>query len=107
MSTSTLTQSRDPTLILTLEYESIWIEIQNKRSKNIVIASTYRHPHNNFNEFFQYLEKCLSQVVKENKELYICGDVNFDSLKIDTDHYTQHFFNHLCSYGFLPHTSTD
>ena len=89
--------------INSLEYESSWIEIKNTRSKNIVIASIYRHPHNNFNEFFQYLESCLSQVTKENKELYICGDFNFDLLKIDTDHYTQHFFNLLCSYGFLPH----
>ena len=24
-------------------------------------------------------------------------------LKIDTDHFTQHFFNLLCSYGLLPH----
>ena len=93
--------------INSLEYESLWIEIKNTRSKNIVIASIYRHPHNNFNEFFQYLESCLSQVMKENKELYICGDFNFDLLKIDTDHYTQHFLNLLCSYGFLPHTSTD
>ena len=29
------------------EYESTWIEIKNKRSKNIIIASIYRHPHNN------------------------------------------------------------
>ena len=89
--------------INSLEYESSWIELKNTRSKNIVIASIYRHPHNNFNEFFQYLESCLSQVTKENKELYICGDFNFDLLKIDTDHYTRHFFNLLCSYGFLPH----
>ena len=47
--------------INSLEYESTWIEIQNNRSKNIVIASIYRYPHNNFNEFFQYLENCLSQ----------------------------------------------
>ena len=53
--------------INSLEYESSWIEIKNTRSKNIVIASIYRHPHNNFNEFFQYLESCLSQVMKENK----------------------------------------
>ena len=93
--------------INSLEYESLWIEIKNTRSKNIVIASIFRHPHNNFNEFFQYLESCLSQVMKENEELYICGDFNFDLLKIDTDHYIRHFFNLLCSYGFLPHTSTD
>ena len=54
-----------------LEYESMWIEIKNKRSKNIIIASIYRHPHNNFKDFFQYLESCLSVVVQENKKLYI------------------------------------
>ena len=43
-----------------------------KEVKNIEIASIYRHPHNNL-------------------ELYIYGDFNFDLLKIDTDHYTQHF----------------
>ena len=50
---------------------SMWIEIKNKMSKNIIIASIYRHPHNNFTEFFQYLENCLSVVVRENKELYV------------------------------------
>ena len=60
-----------------------------------MIASIYRHPHNNFNEFFQYLENCLSQVVKENKELYICGDFNFD-----TDHYTQHFLTFFAVMDF-------
>ena len=35
--------------INSLEYESAWIEIKNKRSKNIIMASIYRHPHNNFN----------------------------------------------------------
>ena len=54
-----------------LEYESMWIEIKNKKSKNIVIASIYRHPHNNFKEYFQYLEKCLSVVAQENKDLYM------------------------------------
>ena len=35
--------------------------------------------------------------------MYICGDFNFDLLKIDSDNFTQHFFNLFCSYGFLPH----
>ena len=35
--------------------------------------------------------------------IYICGDFNFDLLKVDSDHITQHFYNLLCSYGFLPH----
>ena len=37
------------------------------------------------------------------RNIYICGDFNFDLLKTDTDHSTQHFFNLLCSYGLLPH----
>ena len=39
---------------------------------------------------FQYLEKCLSKIAKENKEMYVCGDFNFDLLKIDTDNITQY-----------------
>ena len=88
--------------ISNVEFESTWIEIKNKNSKNIVTGSIYRHPHNNSTDFFQYLEKCLSKLSKENKEVYICGDFNFDLLKIDTDSITQNFFNMLCSYSFLP-----
>ena len=44
----------------------------------------------------------MAKLVKENKELYICGDFNFNLLKIDTDHFSQKMFN-LCWYGFLPH----
>ena len=47
------------------------IEIKNNNNKNIVTGSIYRHPHNNFSEFSQYLEKCLSKLSKENKEMYM------------------------------------
>ena len=76
-----------------VEFESTWIEIKNKTSKNIVCGTLYRHPHYNFNVFFNYLESCLSTLAKENKEIYICGDFNF--------------FNLLCSYGLLPHSTTN
>ena len=84
------------------EFESTWVEIKNSKSKNIVTGSIYRHPHYNFEEFFKYLESCLVKLAKENKEVYLCGDFNFDLLKIDTDSNTQCFFNLLCCYGFLP-----
>ena len=84
--------------ISNIEFETTWIEIKTKNSKNIVCGSLYRQPHNNFEEFFNYLEKCLCTLAKENKEIYLCGDFNFDLLKTDIDHCTQ-----LCSYGLLPH----
>ena len=86
-----------------VEFETTWIEIKNKRSKNIVCGNVYRHPHNNCEDFFHYLEECLTNLAKGNKEVYICGDFNFDLLKVDTENFTQYFFNLLCSYGFLPH----
>ena len=90
-----------------VEYESTWIEIKNKNSKNIC-GTIYRYPHYNFDEFFKYLESCLSILASENKEIYICGDFNFDLLQIDTDNFTQYFFNLLCSYGLLPpYTATN
>ena len=94
---------RNDIKINTDEFESTWVEIKNKKSKNILVGCIYRHPHNNFKEFFQFLDETLSKLVKENKELYLCGDFNFDLLKTNIDHYTQHFFNLLCWYGFMPH----
>ena len=86
-----------------VEFESTWIEIKNKNSKNNVCGTLYRHPHYNFDVFFKYLESCLGTLAKENKEIYICGDFNFNLLQIDSDHFTQYFFNLLCSYGLLQH----
>ena len=44
---------RNDLKIITDEFESTWIEVKNKSSKNIVICSIIpRHPQNNFNVFF-------------------------------------------------------
>ena len=68
------------------DYESIWVEIKNEKSKNIICGSVYSHPCNNndtFNHFLKYLEVSLNKVMKENKEIYLCGDFNIDLLKIN------------------------
>ena len=61
-------------------FETTWVEIKN--------GDIY--PHNNFEEFHKYVEMCLASLVKENKEVYICGDFNLDLLKIDTDQFSQY-----------------
>ena len=88
--------------ILHDEFEGTWVEIKNKHSKNIICGCIYRHPHNNFKEFFQNLEMCLSKLNKENKEIFLAGDFNFDLLKTETDTNTQNFYDLMCSYGTLP-----
>ena len=85
-----------------IDFESVWIEIKNTNSKNIVCDRLYRHPCYDLSEFLHYLEKCIKIIAKENKEVYICGDFNIDLLKIETLNSNQEYYNLLCSYGFLP-----
>ena len=45
------------------QFESAWIEIKIKKSKNIICGSIYRHPHDNiqnFNNFLDYMETTLN-----------------------------------------------
>ena len=88
--------------IRNVEFETTRIEIQNKTSKNIVCGNIYRHPHNNCDDIFQYLETCLTNLAKENKEVYNCGDFNFDLLKVDTEHVIQHFLTYFAAMVFYP-----
>ena len=62
------------------------------------------HPHYyNAVEFTDYLNKTVNKINKENKEVYICGDFNFDLLKYDIVNHCQEFCNTMSSNGYLPH----
>ena len=83
-------------------FESVWVEINNKRSKNIVCGCVYRHPNYQISDFLVYLDNVLQMLSKENKEIYICGDFNIDLLKIDDINSYLEFYNLLSSYSLLP-----
>ena len=83
-------------------FESVWVEIKNKRNKNILRGCIYRHPKHDLSEFMIYLETSLKNVSSENKEVSICGDFNVDLLKIDGINNYQLYYNLICSFGFLP-----
>ena len=73
-------------------FESTWVEIKNKRSKNIICAAIYRHPHDtHFQEFFEYMEHSITKLSEEKKEIYICGDLNIDLLKLESNRKYQQF----------------
>ena len=86
-------------------YESVWAEIKNKNSKNIVCGCIYRHPSylkSDMSEFNKYLDTTLSKLVKEKKEIYICGDFNIDLLKMNDFETHLEFYTLLNSHGLLP-----
>ena len=91
--------------IINDHFESTWVEIKNQNIRNVVIASIYRHPHDNleiYNTFLIYMEKILLQLSKEKKEIYICGDFNSDLLKIDSLNNYSRFYELLASFGLVP-----
>ena len=85
------------------EFEGVWIEIDKKGSKNIIVGCIYRHPHtNNIDNFFEYMSNTLMKLNKENKEVYISGDFNLDLLKYETKPKIMEFYNLMTSNGYLP-----
>ncbi len=84
------------------DYESVWIEIINSKSKNIVCGCIYRHPRANLEEFNEYMNKTLVTLSRENKDTFIAGDFNIDLLKLEKNNSYQDFYNLMTSYSFLP-----
>ncbi|MCH2406285.1 MAG: hypothetical protein MK200_08855, partial [Nitrosopumilus sp.] len=94
---------RDDLKVKTKEYEAVWIEINNKGKKNTIVGCMYRHPHaNNIDDFSTYVNKCLTRLNKESKEVYIAGDFNIDLLKYESNAKYREFYNLMTSNGYLP-----
>ena len=83
-------------------FETIWVEIKQKKSKNILCCCAYRHPDTDVDEFKDHLEKIFQKISKENKLIHLMGDLNFDLLNYETDTGTGGFLNSIVQFGFLP-----
>ena len=96
---------RDDISAKTNLYESTWVEIKNKNSKNIVCGCVYRHPRelkDDLTAFNKYMDLTLKKLTTENKEVYLCGDFNIDLLKMNEVEKYLDFFTNLNGHGLLP-----
>lgn len=61
------------------QLECIWIEIKPVKSKAFLVGHIYRPPNSGiiWNEIF---ENCIENVLREEKEMYLLGDINRDLL---------------------------
>ena len=78
------------------ELESVFIEIVNAKKANVIVGVIYRHPMEMdiFNK--DKLELLLSKLNhKNNKNIHIAGDFNFDMLKVNLHDETSIFFNKM------------
>ena len=89
---------REELSVIENEFECIWIEVKNSKSKNILCYYTYRHPNTELQSFMDYIDKTLTEVSKENKLILMMGHFNCES---HSD--TNEFLNNMISHYLLPY----
>ena len=85
------------------DFESIWIEIKNKKGKNFLCGCLYRHPNTDTAKFMEYIESTLTKIDKNKYAVFLIGDFNIDLLKYESHNCTNDFINSLVSHSFLPY----
>ena len=66
--------------------DSVYIEIIQRGSKNMVVGCIYRHPcmqNSEFND--EYLKPLSEKLITKKKEVILLGNFNIDLLKCDSN----------------------
>ena len=78
------------------------LEINNTKAKNILCCCACRHPSFNPVRFKEHLESILSQLTRENKNIFIIDDFNINLLTCESHPESNDFILMLNSF-FLPY----
>ena len=62
--------------ILDDDFESVWIEIKNKKGKNVLCGCFYRHPNTDTSRFVKHIESIFSKINKTKYNIFVMGDFN-------------------------------
>ena len=79
-------------------FESIFVEITSHNGKNLVIGTIYRpntYPKADLDIFTHTINELMESLAKENKEIYIMGDMNIDLLKYNEHAKTDEYLNNI------------
>ena len=85
------------------EFETIWVELKNKKSQNVLCCCAYRHPNTEVEQFNKYMDKVMDKVSKENKLIFCMGDFNVNLLNYNIHSHTNDFVNTMISHHLLPY----
>ena len=84
-----------------VNYESCFIEIECKNSKNVVVGIVYR-AHTAIDNFIIDIDPVFKVLNQEKKQFYVMGDFNIDLLKVDSHRPTHDFLELIYSYSLMP-----
>ena len=82
--------------------ESLFVEINRTKGKNIVIGVIYRPPDCKFRDFILQLEQLVSVISEENKTMLLMGDWNLNLMNHPCHQATGEFLDLIFSRMFFP-----
>ena len=83
--------------------ESTFIEIVNLRKSNIIVGVIYIHPSMDLADFnYNYLNKLLENISKEEKSFFLLGDFNVNLLTYHENNETNEFLDSLAFNSLIP-----
>ena len=83
------------------DFETVWVEIGNKKDTDFLVCCVYRHPSSNVNNLTSHFQNLLSKL-SSNKLLFIMGDFNINLLDYASHTPTSDFINNFFSHSLLP-----
>ena len=82
--------------------ESTFIEILNKKQKNMIIGCVYKHPKHEVSDFTNnFITPLLDKLSNENKDIMIMGDFHINLINYNDDKNTGNFLDTMFSQSFL------
>ena len=82
--------------------EPTFIEILNKKQKNMIIGCVYKHPKHEVSDFTNnYITPLLDKLSNENKDIMIMGNFNINLISYNDDKNAGNFRNTIFSQSFL------
>ena len=86
------------------ELESTFIEVINKKRKNLIVGCVYKHPTLNNQDFIDsYILPLLEKRSYENKQVIFMGDFKMNLLNYNTIKRITQFVDKLCKNSFIPY----
>ena len=101
------TRSEDLSVFIPHVFEAVFIEI-NIKNKHIIIGTVYQPntpPKADVDIFSNTMQELQGIIHRENKDVFIMGDMNIDLLQYSNHYKTNDYTEEIFSQGYLPLTT--
>ena len=93
---------RDDLSFANVDFETIWIEIDNSKANDILCCCAYRHPSSDISKFRDHFQVTFSKLENENEFIFVMGDFNINLLNHQNHTHTNEFINMMFSNNLQP-----